>query len=135
MADISAFAGHSGMYAQQLQVLHDVQRRTLQTTAYGVDRGGLKKLADIVPEARTLQLLSANPLCMTYDKLAPILEMINRYLPQMEYIYVATRVTDIRNKTAEQLKNLKKMCLREISLGEESDDDWTLDRIHKGYHA
>ena len=35
----------------------------------------------------------------TYDKLAPILEKINAALPHMEYIYAATRVTDIRNKT------------------------------------
>lgn len=95
----------------------------------------LNELAGIVPDARTIQLLSANPLCLTYDKLAPILERINRYLPQMEYIYAATRVTDIRNKTVEQLRSLKEMGLREISLGIESGDDWTLDRIHKGYHA
>ncbi len=95
----------------------------------------LKELADVAPGAKTIQLLSANPLCMSYDKLAPILEMINRYLPEMEYIYAATRVTDIRNKSIEQLKSLKDMGLREISLGVESGDDWTLDRVSKGYHA
>ena len=58
----------------------------------------LQEIANIAPYARTIQLLSANPLAMTYDKLAPILEMINCYLPKMEYIYAATRVTDIRNK-------------------------------------
>ena len=67
----------------------------------------LKELAEIAPDARTIQLLSANPLCMTYDKLAPILEMINKYLPEMEYIYGATRVTDIKNKTVDQLKSLR----------------------------
>ena len=72
---------------------------------------------------------------MTYEKLVPILEMIHRYLPKMEYIYAATRVTDIRDKTVEQLKDLKDMGLREISLGVESGDDWTLDRVNKGYHA
>ncbi len=41
----------------------------------------LKELATVCPDATTIQLLSANPLCMTYDKLAPILEMINKYLP------------------------------------------------------
>ncbi len=91
----------------------------------------LKELSGIVPEAKTIQLLSANPLCMTYDRLAPILEMIGRYLPQMEYVYAATRVTDIRNKTVEQLKSLKEMGLREISLGVESGDEWTLERINK----
>ena len=90
----------------------------------------LQEIAAIAPK---IQLLSANPLALTYDKLAPILEMINKYLPKMEYIYAATRVTDIRNKTVEKLRSLKEMGLREISLGIESGDDWTLERINKGY--
>lgn len=95
----------------------------------------LKELSMTVPHARTIQLLSANPLAMTYDKLVPILERINHYLPDMEHIYTATRVTDISNKTVEQLRHLKDLGLREISLGVESGDDWTLDRVNKGYHA
>jgi len=95
----------------------------------------LQELASYIPEARTIQLLSANPLCMSYDKLAPILEMINRYLPRMEHIYAATRVTDICNKTEAEWENLRDMGLNEISLGVESGDDWTLERINKGYHA
>lgn len=95
----------------------------------------LKEIAQAYPDSRTIQLLSANPLCMSYDKLAPIFEMINKYLPKMEYIYAATRVTDIRNKTVSELKKLKEIGLREISLGIESGDDWTLDRVNKGYHA
>jgi histone acetyltransferase (RNA polymerase elongator complex component) len=61
--------------------------------------------------------------------------MINRYLPKLEYIYACTRVTDIRNKTVDQLKNLKELGLREISLGSESGDDWTLERINKNCRA
>ncbi len=95
----------------------------------------LKELAATVPQARTIQLLSANPLALSYDRLVPILEMINRYLPDMQYIYTATRVSDISNKTVEQLRHLKELGLREISLGVESGDDWTLDRVTKGYHA
>ena len=95
----------------------------------------LKELAETDPDATTIQLLSANPLVLSYDHLAPILEMINRYLPKMEYIYLAGRVTDLKNKTVAELKKLKDLGMREISLGVESGDDWTLDRIHKGYHA
>ena len=95
----------------------------------------LQELGAMDPDATTIQLLSANPLAPSYDKLAPILEKINAALPHMEYIYAATRVTDIRNKTVEQLKSLRNMGLKEISLGVESGDDWTLDRINKGYHA
>lgn len=95
----------------------------------------LQELAESDPNARTIQLLSANPLVLSYDKLVPIFELIRKYLPKMEYIYLAGRVTDLRNKTVEQLKKLKELSMREISLGVESGDDWTLDRIHKGYHA
>ncbi len=95
----------------------------------------LQELSEVAPEAKTIQLLSANPLCMSYDKLAPIFEKIRQYLPKMEYIYAATRVTDIRGKTVEQLKSLKEMGLREISLGVESGDDRTLELVSKGYHA
>ncbi len=95
----------------------------------------LQELAQTDPDATTIQLLSANPLVLSFDRLAQILEMINRYLPKMEYIYLAGRVTDLKNKSVEELKKLKNLGMREISLGVESGDDWTLDRIHKGYHA
>ena len=95
----------------------------------------LRELARTDPDATTIQLLSANPLVLPYDKLAPILEMIRRYLPKMECVYLAGRVTDLRNKTVEELKKLRDLGMREISLGVESGADWTLDRIHKGYHA
>ena len=95
----------------------------------------LKELAETDPDARTIQLLSANPLVLTNDKLRRIFELIHKYLPKMEYIYLAGRVTDLKNKTVEELRQLKELGMREISLGVESGDDWTLDRIHKGYHA
>ena len=95
----------------------------------------LRELARTVPDATTIQLLSANPLVLAYDRLAPIMALINRYLPKMERIYASTRVTDIQNKTVEQLKSLRDMGMREISLGVESGDDWTLERVHKGYRS
>lgn len=95
----------------------------------------LAEIAQTTPHARTIQLLSANPLVLSYDRMAPILEKINEYLPEMEHIYTAGRVTDLRNKTVEQLRALRELGLNEISMGTESGDDWTLERIHKGYHA
>ena len=95
----------------------------------------LKEIAQYDPHARTIQVLSANPLVLTYEKLAAVFEMIHKYLPEMEYIYLAGRVTDLKNKSVEELKKLKELGMKEISLGVESGDDWTLDRIHKEYHA
>lgn len=86
-------------------------------------------------DARTIQLLSANPFVPPYGKLAPILEMILQYLPKMEYVYLAERVTDLKNKTADELKKLKKLGMREISLCMESGDDWTLDHFTEQENA
>lgn len=95
----------------------------------------LKELAEIVPEAETIQLLSANPLALSYERLEPIMKMINAYLPNMKIIYTQGRVSDLKNKTAEELRKLKALGMREISLGVESGDDETLERINKGYHS
>lgn len=93
----------------------------------------LQEIAATAPHAKTIQLLSANPLALSYDRLMPRLELIRKYLPDLEVMYASTRVTDIKNKSVEQLRNLKDIGLKEISLGVESGDDWTLKRINKGY--
>ena len=93
------------------------------------------ELAAQMPHAKTIQLLSANPLALSYENLTPRLEAIRRHLSELEFMYTATRVSDLKNKSVEQLKRLRDLGIREISLGVESGDDWTLDRINKGYHS
>ena len=95
----------------------------------------LQELAVIYPDAETNQLGGANPLCMKFEYIERILDLVNKYLPKMKNIYFAGRVSDLKNKTVDQLKILKEKGMKEISLGVESGDDWTLDRINKGYHA
>ena len=52
---------------------------------------------------------------MTYEKLAPILEMIHRYRSEMENVYVVMRVTDVRTKKVEKWKTLKYLRLLDLS--------------------
>ncbi len=93
----------------------------------------LQELQATVPHAKTIQLLSANPLALSFDRLMPRLELIKKYLPELEHMYTQTRVNDLKNKTVEQLRQLEEIGVNEISLGVESGDDWTLQRINKGY--
>lgn len=93
----------------------------------------LREISAFHPHAKTIQLLSANPMALSFDRLMPRLELIKRYLPELEHMYTATRVTDIANKSVEQLRTLREVGLNEISLGVESGDGWTLQRINKGY--
>ena len=95
----------------------------------------LRELQVLAPNAKTVQLLSANPLALSFDRLMPRLQLIRKYLPNLQHMYAATRVDDIKNKTIEQLKALREIGVDEISLGVESGDDWTLQRVNKGYTA
>lgn len=95
----------------------------------------LRELQDLAPNAKTIQLLSANPLALSFDRLMPRLQLIRKYLPNLQHMYAATRVDDIKNKTIEQLKALRDIGVDEISPGVESGDDWTLQRVNKGYTA
>ena len=95
----------------------------------------LAELAETVPHAETLQLLSGNPLALPFDRLVPILEKVHEYLPDMKHIFASTRVTDITRKTVEQMRALKDLGISQISFGVESGDNWTLERISKGYQA
>ena len=95
----------------------------------------LRELQVLAPNAKTIQLLSANPLALSFDRLMPRLQLIRKYLPNLQHMYAATRVDDIKNKTIEQLKALRDIGVDEISLGVESGDDWTLQSVNKGYTA
>lgn len=95
----------------------------------------LKELASNNSHVQHIQLVGANPLVLSFDRLDRILDMIHQYLPEIKGVYTWGRVTDLKNKTVDQLSILHEKGLDEISLGTESGDDWTLDRIDKGYHA
>jgi len=95
----------------------------------------LQEIRSVAPDAKTIQLLSANPMALSFDRLMPRLELIRKYLPRLEHMYTCTRVTDITGKSVGQLRALREVGLNEISLGVESGDDWTLQRINKGYSA
>ncbi|WP_455539508.1 radical SAM protein [Terrisporobacter sp.] len=95
----------------------------------------LKELSLIYPNTEHIQLVGGNPLCMKFEYLDNILNLIHKYLPKIKNIYTQGRVSDLKNKTVDELKILKEKGMKEISLGIESGDDWTLDRINKGYNA
>ena len=95
----------------------------------------LQEIAQHDPNTERLQLIGADPFCMSFDKLNRICDFVHQYLPKVSVMTMAARVHNIKNKTVEQLKILKEKGMVEVNLGIESGDDWTLDRIQKGYHG
>lgn len=95
-------------------------------------------LAEIVsyqPHTTRLQLIGADPFCLSFERLDQICDLVHKYLPDIKIMTMAARVTNVRNKTVEQLKILREKGMSEVNLGVESGDDWTLNMIDKGYEA
>lgn len=95
----------------------------------------LKVIRQWQPRARRVYLTGANPFALSYDKLMDIALLLRKYLPDMVSFGMFARVTDIAQKSVEELQNLRHMKLDSINIGIETAHDETLERMNKGYHA
>lgn len=93
----------------------------------------LAEIASIYPETTRLQLLSADPFKLSFNRLNEICDLIHRYLPNIETMTMAARVDNVCDKSVEELKILKEKGIFELNLGAESGDDETLKSVNKGY--
>lgn len=80
-------------------------------------------------------LQGADPFLLRFDRLKRIAELIHTYLPFVKSIGGYGRVDSLRNKTAEQLRELKDLGYSGIVFGIESGDEKILSYMNKGYHA
>lgn len=80
-------------------------------------------------------LQGADPFLLSYDRLKRIMELIRQYLPSVTSVGGYGRVDSLKNKTVEQLVDLKKSGYDMIVFGIESGDDHVLKKMNKGYEA
>jgi len=95
----------------------------------------LRVIREYQPFARRLFLTGANPFALSYNRLLNLGLMFRKYLPCLENVGCFARITDIKSKTVEQLRNLRHLGFDNISIGTESGDDNVLARMNKGYAA
>lgn len=95
----------------------------------------IQEISVFYPETTRLQLIGADPFCLSFDRLNEISDLVNKYLPNVEVMTMAARVTNMKNKSVEELKILREKGMVEVNIGAESGDDWTLKRINKGYQS
>ena len=93
----------------------------------------INEIASVYPNTHRLQLLSADPFVLSFERLNEICDMIHQYLPKIEIMTMAARVDNISDKTVEELKILKSKGIVEVNIGTESGDDETLKTVNKGY--
>lgn len=95
----------------------------------------LAVIQEYQPFARRLFLTGANPFALSYNRLLNLGLLFRKYLPRLENIGCFARVTDIKSKSTEELRNLRHLGFYGISIGTESGDDDVLVRMNKGYTA
>ena len=82
-----------------------------------------------------IYLQGADPFIVPYDYLKKVAELVHLYLPQVTSIGGYARVDNVKNKTVEQLRDLTEEGYNNFYFGNESGDDYLLERMNKGYKA
>lgn len=95
----------------------------------------LTELQDKKISYNRVWLQSADAFSLDYEKLRSIAELIGKYLPYVNSIGCYARVDSLKDKSTQQLKQLKKLGYESIVFGVESCDDYLLDYMNKGYSS
>ena len=77
----------------------------------------------------------ANPFVLSVDKLKTLAKMVKQYYPTYETIGCFGRITDVSNKTVDDLKELRQLGYDGITFGIETGDDEALAFMNKGYQS
>lgn len=95
----------------------------------------LEELASYGVAFPRIWLQGADPFLLSFSRLKRIANLIHKYLPFVKTIGGYGRVDSLKNKTVEQLKELKELGYSGIVFGVESGDDKILKFMNKGYKA
>ena len=93
----------------------------------------LKEISRYYRNAKRVFFTGANPFVLSFDKLKTLAGLVKKYYPQSESIGCFARITDIKPKTTEQLKELRRLGYNSITIGVEAGDDEALSFMHKGF--
>ena len=93
----------------------------------------LKEISRYYRNAKRVFFTGANPFVLSFDKLKILAGLVKKYYPKSESIGCFARITDIKPKTIEQLKELRRLGYNSITIGVEAGDNEALSFMHKGF--
>lgn len=95
----------------------------------------LREAAPYARHIRRVFLENGDPFVLSADRLARIADMIHKYLPNVETIAMYASIQNIRGKTDEDLRMLRRLGINELNVGLESGLEEALLQMNKGYTA
>lgn len=84
---------------------------------------------------RRVFLTGANPFVLKYERLIAISNLIRQYIPSIQTIGCFSRITDITQKSEEELTALRRAGYDGLTIGIETGDDEALRFMNKGYSS
>lgn len=95
----------------------------------------IKEIPEYFGAPERIFLQGADGFAADYDVLMKTAELIHRYVPSVKTIGGYARIDNFRDKSVEQLRNMKATGFAEPYIGVESGDDVILKMVNKGYDA
>ena len=92
----------------------------------------LKQVALNMPGMSRFFLADGDAMTLSFRRLKEILECINKYFPNRERVTAYCLPRNIKNKTVEELAELRALGLAMVYVGCESGDDKVLECVQKG---
>ncbi len=95
----------------------------------------LRAKAGRYPSGTKVWMVGSNPLVLPAERLLKYIGQLRRYFPHFSEIAMQARVTDVRGKSMEELRQLRSAGINELFLGVESGDEEILKMLNKGATA
>lgn len=92
----------------------------------------LELVVKSMPDVKRLFLADGDAMTLSFRRLKEILALIQEYYPERERVTAYCLPRNIKNKTVEELTELRKLGLSMVYVGCESGDDKVLECIVKG---
>ncbi len=93
----------------------------------------LQELQSSGEEITRIYLVNADPFVLSTEKLIKIGELINKYLPKIDTITGYASMKNIKNKSLEDWKKLRKLGFNDLHIGIETAYDPALIVMNKGF--
>lgn len=95
----------------------------------------IKEIPEHFGAPERIFLQGADGFAADYDVLMKTAELIHRYVPSVKTIGGYARIDNFREKSVEQLRNMKAAGFADPYIGVESGDDVILKMVNKGYDS
>lgn len=92
----------------------------------------LARMAKAMPYLSRIFLADGDAMTLSYRRLKEVLECIRNHYPNIERVTAYCLPRNLKNKTVEQLQELKELGLSMVYVGCESGDDTVLEKVQKG---